>query len=64
MSKQISEYDDILNELSQDGEIEMLDSDEDFEIMEKMNERMDEAKREYQAKEKNSQLAAANIILR
>lgn len=53
-----------MEKLKQDGKVKVLDRAEDLRAMDEMNKSTEKTKEEYQIKEANSQLAAAQVILR
>ena len=63
MIKKISTTEEINEQLSKNGKKTYLDSPKQIEAIVKMNEELEEVRREYRLKEKNSQTSAANVVL-
>ena len=64
MTETINKYEEIMNRLKSEGKVTILDSDDDYNAMEEMNISTEKNKREYQIKDFNTQIAAANVILK
>ncbi len=63
MTETISNSDKIIRRLQDEGKIESLDKQEDLDAIIEMNEEMEIVSREYQIKDKNSQISASTVIL-
>ena len=64
MAEANNKYQEIMDKLKQDGKVTVLNRDEDLKAMDAMNKSTERTKEEYQIKEMNSQLAAAQVVLR
>lgn len=64
MAEANNKYQEIMDKLKQDGKVTVLNSDADLKAMDAMNKSTEKTKEEYQTKDMNSQLAAAQVILR
>ena len=53
----------IITRLKAEGKVTYLDSPEQQKAILEMNTEMEDVKREYQLKERNSQISAANVVL-
>ena len=62
--KNNSKYEEFLDKSQKDGESVYLDSKEDLEKMESMNEISIEVKRDYEEKQTKSQVYASQVVLR
>ncbi len=63
MTKIISNSEKIIQKLKEDGKVEFLDKEEDLDAIFEMNTEMEIVRREYQVKDRNSQIAASKTIL-
>jgi len=63
MIKKINNTQAITDQLKKDGKISFLDKPHHIEAINSMNEQLADVKREYQIKDRNSQITAANVIL-
>lgn len=63
MYKTLSRSAEINEKLEKEGKIRFLDSEEDLAKITSMNQYMDEVRRDYQMKERLSQISAAKVIL-
>jgi len=63
MFKKISRSTEIDERLEKENKIRFLDSDEDIAKITSMNLYMDEVRRDYQMKERLSQISASQVIL-
>ncbi|ACF44944.1 hypothetical protein [Pelodictyon phaeoclathratiforme] len=63
MMKKISKTDDINARLERDGKVTVLDKKEHIEAIIAMNKQLEAVRREYQIKDRKSQITAANDIL-
>lgn len=63
MAKHINKTQEVLSRLKAEGKISEMNTPEDVERIAQFDKRMKEVRREYQIKEKNSQQAAAKVIL-
>ena len=63
MFKKISRSAEINERLEKENKIRFLDSDEDIAKITSMNLYMDEVRRDYQMKERLSQISASQVIL-
>lgn len=63
MTKKISKYQELMNRLKAEKKVTYLDTKKDIEIMIELDQQMEKVWREYQIKEKNSEISAANVIL-
>lgn len=63
MIKKVNKTEEIRTKLIQDNKIGYLDSPEQIKAIVTMNEEMEEVRREYKLKEKNSQSSASNVVL-
>ncbi len=63
MTEVISNSDKIIQKLQEEGKIESLDKKEDLDAIIEMNEEMEIVSREYQVKDRNSQISASKVIL-
>ena len=63
MIKRINRTEEIEAKLSKENKVTYLDSPKHIEAIKKMNEEMEEVRREYKVKEKNSQTSASNVVL-
>ncbi len=64
MSNILSEYDKVFDKLKKEGKVIFLEGEEHQKRMDEMNKRAEETKKDYQAKERNSLIASATIVLR
>jgi hypothetical protein len=64
MAEIINKYKEIMEKLKREGKVKVLNSPDDLKAMDAMNESVKKTKEEYQVKDMNSQLAAAQVILR
>lgn len=64
MSGILSEYDKVFDKLKKEGKVIFLEGVEHQKRMDEMNKRAEETKKDYQAKERNSLIASATIVLR
>lgn len=63
MIKKINKTEEIKEQLNKVGKITYLDSPKHIEAIVRMNEEMEEVRRDYMEKEKNSQISAATVVL-
>jgi hypothetical protein len=63
MIKKISKSEEIKAKLKEGGYVSYLDKPEHVAAIVAMNEQMEVVRREYQVKDRNSQISAANVIL-
>ena len=63
MIKKINKTEEIKARLFRENKVTCLDTPEHIKAIMKMNDEMEEVRREYKVKEKNSQISAYNIIL-
>lgn len=63
MFAKINKTEEIKAKLVSEGKVSFLDAPEHMAAILKMNEEMEEVRREYKIKEKNSQISAAQIVL-
>jgi len=63
MTKKISKYQELMGRLSDEKKVTYLDKPHDIEVINKIDKQMEGVRREYQIKEKNSQISAASVIL-
>lgn len=59
----ISKTEEIMKRLREEGKSRFLDSKEDLEVIVKMNEHLEEFRREFIIKNNNSNINAAKVIL-
>ena len=62
MITKISRTEEIMGRLRREGKVTVLDSPEDMEAMNRMNESLERTHREFIVKQFNSEKSAANII--
>jgi hypothetical protein len=63
MLKEISKTDKINQRLLDEKKVTILDEPKHLEAIRAMNIQMDQVRREYQVKDRKSQITAANVIL-
>lgn len=63
MARKISKKDEILERLRNEGKIVVMDKPADQQLVLEMNESLIEIRREYQVKERESQISASRVIL-
>ena len=63
MIKRINRTEEIEKQLRQDNKVTYLDSPQHIEAIKKMDDEMEEVRREYKVKEKKSQTSASNVVL-
>ena len=63
MLKKISKTEEINARLKREGKVTILNQPEHLAAIETMNKRLEAARREYQIKERNSQISASKVIL-
>lgn len=63
MTTKISKYQELMGRLSDEKKVTYLDKPKDIEVMAEIDKQMEGVRREYQIKEKNSQISASNVIL-
>lgn len=63
MLKEISKTAAINDRLERENKVMILDRPEHIEAVEAMNRKLDAARREYQIKDRNSQISAAKVVL-
>ena len=63
MIKKISRTEEIKEKLTKDGKVSYLDKPEHVQAIIVMNEHMEAVRRDYQAKDRNSQNSAAGVTL-
>ncbi|MCX6246559.1 MAG: hypothetical protein NTW10_02395 [Bacteroidetes bacterium] len=63
MTEKISKYQEMIGRLKDDQKVIYLDQPKDVEVITEIDKQMEAVRREYQIKEKNSQISAANVIL-
>ena len=63
MTNKISKYQELMNRLKAENKVTYLDTKKDIEIMIELDKEMEKVWREYQIKERNSEISAANVIL-
>jgi hypothetical protein len=59
----ISKTEDLNNQLQKEGKITLLNGTAHTKAMEEMNRDLEENRREYQVKDRESQMSAAKVIL-
>lgn len=63
MLKKISKTEEINARLRKEGKVTILNKPEHLAAVEVMNKRLEAARREFQIKERNSQISASKVIL-
>lgn len=63
MVKKINRTDDFIAEMKREGKVTVLDKKEHVEAIVAMNEKLENFRREYQVKDRNSQRSAAKLVL-
>lgn len=63
MTEIISNSEKIIKELEKDGKVKSLNQAKDFDAIFEMNSEMETVRREYQIKDRNSQVSASTVIL-
>lgn len=63
MIQKINKTEAIKAKMEEEGNIVYLDKPEHMDAIVSMNENLEEIRREYQVKDRNSQISAANVIL-
>jgi hypothetical protein len=63
MAQKISKKEEILQRLDREGKIDRKDQLSDQHVVHEMNEDLKEIRRDYQVKERESQIASSNVIL-
>lgn len=63
MIKKVSKYQELMGRLSDEKKVTYLDKPSDIEAINEIDRQMECVRREYQIKEKNSQISAASVIL-
>jgi len=63
MTKKVSRYQELMGSLSDEKKVTYLDQPQDIEAINEIDRQMEGVRREYQIKEKNSQISAASVIL-
>jgi hypothetical protein len=63
MIQKISKTQEIKEQLKREGKHSFLDQPQHVEAIAAMNEQLEAVRREYQVKERNSQITAAEVIL-
>jgi len=63
MIKKISKTETIKAKMDQEGKVTYLDQPKHVQAILAMNEQLETVRREYQAKDRNSQITAATVIL-
>ncbi|RLD66386.1 MAG: hypothetical protein DRI84_04885 [Bacteroidetes bacterium] len=63
MTEIISNSEKIIKKLKKDGKIESLNKTKDLDAIIEMNSEMENVRREYQVKDRNSQVSASQVIL-
>ena len=59
----ISKTEDLNNQLQKEGKVKILNDTTHTKAMEEMNRDLEENRREYQVKDRKSQISAAKVIL-
>ena len=63
MAKKISKYQELMGRLKDEKKVTYLNAKADIDMMIMVDKQMENVRREYQIKEKNSQISASNVIL-
>ncbi|WP_090781886.1 hypothetical protein [Pedobacter sp. ok626] len=63
MIQKVSRTAEIYERLEREGKVSYLDQPEHIAAIDAMSDQMEEVRREYQVKDRNSQVAAASVIL-
>jgi len=63
MVKPANKYKEILKNLETKGKVAVLNTQKDIDAFEKISKNMEEYQRQYQVKERNSQIAASQVTL-
>ncbi len=63
MAHKISRKEDLLQRLQLEGKIEIKNQPEDQQVVIEMNERLKEIRKDFQTKERESQLSSSRVIL-
>lgn len=63
MTKKISKYQELMSRLQDENKVTYLDQKKDIEVITEIDKQMENVRREYQIKEKNSQISAKGVIL-
>ena len=63
MISKISKTETIRAKMVEEGRVTFLDQPEDIAAIEEMNSQLEDVRREYQLKNRNSQISASNVIL-
>jgi len=63
MTKKISKYQELMGRLNKKEQATYLDKPTEVEAINEIDKQMENVRREYQIKEKNSQISAAKVIL-
>jgi hypothetical protein len=63
MIKRISKTDDLRNRFKQDGKSKSLESTENIQAMVRMNKELEQLKKDYIVKDRQSQISASQVIL-
>ncbi|MEI7491904.1 MAG: hypothetical protein WCK92_10935 [Bacteroidota bacterium] len=63
MTTKISKYQELMGRLKDEQKVTYLDKPQDIEAINEIDKQMEGVRREYQIKEKNSQISAAAVFL-
>ncbi len=63
MPEIISNSEKIIEQLEKEGKVEYLNKSEDLDAVFEMNDEMESVRRDYQVKDRKSQVSASNVIL-
>lgn len=63
MIQKINRTEEIKEQLRKEGKVNILDTPRHIEAINKLNEEMEEVRRDYKVKDSNSQASASNVVL-
>jgi len=63
MTEKISKYQELMSRLRDEDKVTYLDQPRDIEMINDIDKQMEDVRRDFQIKEKNSQISAATVIL-
>lgn len=63
MAHKISKKDELLRRLREEGKVVVKNRPEDQKVVAEMNERLKEIRRDFQTKERGSQLSSSKVVL-